>query len=529
MPELSEEQESPMPDFERYFDIARRRHVAFLIPVFLGWLIVWGASWMLPNKYKSSTMILVEQPTMPENYVAPNVNENLQDRLQSITQQILSRTRLLLIIDKLNLYGGPGGKISPDDKVELMRKDISIELVRDSRNNEITAFRVNYTSRDPKIAQQVTSELTGLFINENLKVRQSQSEDTTKFIEKQLEDARATLSDQEAKVRQFQAGHMGALPSQQTSNLQILGGLQGQLQNEQDALNAAKQQRVYYQSLIEQYRNLHTNVRAADGTPTGLAEIEQDLDKLKSQLADLSSRYTDQYPEVKKLKAQIARTERMRQEIVDAPKGNRNAKQGAGGEQAGQSAPMLQLQSQLQANQAEIANRERAIVSLQARIGEYQARLNEEPATEQQLAELTRGYDQSKANYDDLLKKKNQSVMATSMEQMQQGERFTVLDPPSYPVRPSFPNHLKFCGFGLAAGLVLGFAVVGGLEFFDGRLHSEKEIKALLPIGVISEIPEVKSTLDEQRDKRNLVLGWTMAGFVVAAILVGSAYSYLRG
>jgi polysaccharide chain length determinant protein (PEP-CTERM system associated) len=463
---------------------------------------------------------------MPEHYVAPNVNENLQDRLQSITQQILSRTRLLLIIDKLKLYGGPDAKTSPDDKVELMRKDIKIELVRDTRNNEITSFRINYSAHDPVVAQQVTSELTGLFINENGRVRLAQSEDTTKFIEKQLEDARAILADQEAKVRLFQGAHVGVLPTQEASNLQILGGLQGQLLNEQNSLSTAKQQRVYYQTLIEQYRNLHANSRTVDGIPGGLPAIDQELDRLKGQLADLSSRYTDLYPDVVKVKKQIARTERLRQELMDAPKTGSSS---AALDSANQSPAMLQVQSQLQANQTEIGNRERAIAGLQARIGEYQGRLNEEPATEQQLAELTRGYDQSKANYDELLKKKNQSVMATSMEQMQQGERFTILDPPSLPLKPDFPNRLEFCGIGLAAGLALGFIVVVGFEFFDDSMHGEKEIMAMLPIAVISEIPEIESPLDEERNRRRLVFGWTMAAVVIASILVGSTLSFLRG
>ena len=150
----------------------------------------------------------------------------------------------------------------------------------------------------------------------------------------------------------------------------------------------------------------------------------------------------------------------------------------AGAASASLSPAMSQLQGQIQANQLEIENRERAIVGLRARINEYQARLNAEPATEQLLAELTRGYDQSKANYDELLKKRNESQMATNMEQMQQGQRFTVLDPPSLPVKPDFPNRLKFCAFGLAFGIGLGVILVGGLEFMDGRLRSEKEIKA---------------------------------------------------
>jgi len=524
MPEIIEEQESTQFDAERYLDLVRRRHVYFLVPVFIGWLLVWGASWILPSTFKSSTLILVEQPTMPESYVAPNVNENLQDRMQSISQQILSRTRLLMIVDKLSLYDASAKKpMSADDKVEALRKNISIDLVRNGPQNEITAFRVNFVSHDPALAQRVVTELTKLFIDENLKVRERASQGTTQFIEKQLEDARAVLADQEAKVRQFQAMHEGALPSQQNSNLQILAGLQGQLQNQQDSLNTAKQQRVYFQTLIEQYKNLHASGRTVDGAPTELTAIDQELARLRTQLTELSSRYTDSYPDVVKLKSQIAKTERQRHDMLAVP--------ASGSKQApdSESTPLLQLESQLKANQIEIASRERAIAGLEARVNEYQGRLNSQPATEQALADLTRGYEQSKANYDDLLKKKNQSAMATSMEQMQQGERFTMLDPPSLPTKPDSPNRLKFCAMGIAAGLAFGCLVVFVFEFLDDRMHAEKEIKALLPVAIMAEVPEIQSTLDEEKQKRRLILGWATAALVCAVILIGSAFSYLRG
>ena len=211
---------------------------------------------------------------MPKDYVTPNVNDDLQERMQSITQQILSRTRLLHIIDQFNLYAGPHSQPSPDQKVEGMRKDIDIELVRDARN-QITAFNVSYSSRDPRVAQQVTSELTNLFINENLEVRQQQSEDTTKFLESQLETARKTLSDQEEKIREFKGQHVGELPAQVGSNLQILAGLQSQLQTEEDALNTAKQQRVYLETLVNQYRSLQGTPKSAGGAATvGLPAID---------------------------------------------------------------------------------------------------------------------------------------------------------------------------------------------------------------------------------------------------------------
>ncbi len=525
MEETYEEQSSEGLDIQRYLHIVRRRHIHFLIPLFLGWLLVWSASWVLPARYKSATQILVEQPTMPKNYVEPNVSDDLQNRLQSITQQILSRTRLLLIIDKLHLYGNTRRQLTPDEKVDLMRKDIDIELVHDAQGQQITAFKISYSAYDPHVAQQVTSELSSLFINENLKVREQQSEDTTKFIGNQLESARASLADQDAKVREFKGQHEGALPSQETSNLQILSGLQSQLQNEQDTLNTAKQQRVYLQTLIEQYQTLHSTSRSVEGVPTG----DQELDRLESKLADLKSRYTDHYPEVETVKEEIARAEQARAALNNDPKAKSNRAKQSGAADLSQGSAPLQLQSQLQANQAEIANREQSIATLKARVNDYQDRLNTGPIVEEQLADLTRGYDQSKANYDDLLKKQNESEMATSMEHMQQGERFSILDPPSLPLKPDFPNRLKFCGIGLGLGLVLGLVVAGGREFMDDRLHSEKEIKLLLPMAILTEIPEIVSPLDEHSSKKRMVLGWTMAALAVATILAGSAFSYLHG
>ena len=538
MAEALEEQELERFDIRRLFGIVRRRHLQFLVPLFLGWLVVWGISWILPPRYKSSTLILVEQPTMPQHYVAPNINDNLQARLASMSEQILSRTRLLLIIQKLHLYGGAQKGLTDDQKVANMRKDIDVNPVRDPQRQDISAFTISYLAGNPRIAQEATTELTELFISENQKVLQEESEGTTDFLQQQLQGVRETLSEQDAKVREFKGQHEGALPTQEASNLQILAGLQSQLQSEEDALNTAKQQRVYLQALLEQERTVQSRVRptGAEGTsamaPTDLASIEAQLDKLKAQLADLSSRYTDQYPDVQNVRNQIAKLEVIRDNLVAAEKAkSKEAKQPAdnsGAVDPALTGPAMQTQSQLQANQLEIGNRESAIANLKARINDYQGRLNAEPATEQQLADLSRGYDQSKANYDDLLKKEDESAMATSMEQMQEGERFTMLDPPSLPSKPDFPNRLKFCGIGLAVGLALGLIVAGGFEFMDDRLHTEKEIKSLLPVAVISEIPEIVSPLDERNSKKKLALGWVATVLVVGTILAGSVFSFLH-
>ena len=536
MPEPQEEQPSQGFDLQRVAGIVRRRHLQFLFPLFIGWVIVWAASWVLPPRYKSITTILVEQPTMPQSYVVPNINDDLQERLQGLKTQLLSQTRLLTIIENLHLYNGKENAANTDEKIAIMRKDIDVELVRDPERQEISAFTISYSASNPRVAQQVTGELTNLFINENNKVREKESEGTTGFLEQQLDQARGSLAEQEAKVRQFEGQHEGALPTQQASNLAILAGFQSQLQNEQDALNTAKQQRVYLQALLEQQRASLSKVRpaGADGAsasaPTDLASVDEQLEKLRAQLADLSSRYTDKYPDVQALKHQIAKMEAMRDNIVAAAKtkSKQPSSSGDGESDSTLTGPAQQTQSQLQANQLEIQNRETAISGLKAKIDGYQGRLNAEPGTEQELADLTRGYDQSKANYDDLLKKKDESVMATSMEQLQQGERFTPLDPPSLPVKPDFPNRLKFCEMGLGVGLALGLLVAGGFEYMDDRLHSEQEIKTLLSIPVVSEVPEVVNPADEQKSKRQTALGWAVTAFVCVTILGGSVFSFLH-
>jgi succinoglycan biosynthesis transport protein ExoP len=532
---VAEEKSGEGLNLQQYVDVIRRRHMYFLIPFFLGWLAVWSASWVLPSRYRSGTLILVEQPSMPRDYVTPNVTDDLQTRLQSITQQILSRTRLLHIIDELNLYADNRGRLNPDELVERMRKDIEIELVRDERH-QITSFNIYYSAHDPHVAQQVTSELTNLFISENLELRQQKSEDTTKFLEQQLETARQALAEQEEKVRVYKDQHLGELPTQLASNLQILTGLQSQLQNEEDGLNADRQQNAYLQSMLEQSRASQRTSRSGDGTPVGIPALDEELEKLRAQLTDLTSRYTERHPDVLKLQEQIAKTQKMRAQAVanlkagattNSAAGNAAATSGDGDGTDG--AATIQLQGQLKANQIDIANKQREITALKAKINDYQGRLNQEPVREQQFADLTRGYEQSKANYDDLLKKKNSSQMATSMELLQQGEHFQMIDPPSLPLKPDFPNRLKFCAIGLGIGIALGGALAGGTEFLDDRLYSEKALKELLPVSVISEIPAITSPEEESNQRQKLWVSWVAAGLVFAMILVGSAISYFRG
>jgi polysaccharide biosynthesis transport protein len=527
-------QESGKPiDFTEVRGIVRRRRWQFLLPFFLGWALVWGASWLIHSTYRSGTLILVEEPSVPEKYVVSNIDSDIQQQLDSITEQILSRTRLLRIIDHLGLYAADRKHKSPDDLVDKMRKDIEIELSHGD-NKKLSAFNIYYASRDPKMAQLATAELANLFITENLEQRQKRSENTTNFLEDQLEQARAKLAAQEAKMRVFKDQHLGELPTQTQSNLQILTGLQNQVQANEDALNRAKQQNTYLESVINQYRTLDRTSKPGEigSGPNGLADVDKELTRLKAQLADLTAHYTDKHPDVRKTREQIAQTESQRARIVADINSRANDPAPAPVASAAfdpKNAPLLEFESQLKANRVEIANREAVIKDEQAKINQYQGRLNMAPVMEQQFADITRDYDQSKADYESLLKKKNESEMSTDLEKTQQGEHFRMLDPPNLPVKPYKPNRLQFCGLGLMVGLVFGAGFAMGQEMLSGKIYSEREIKKLVPFDVIAEIPPIESPAEQSSRRRRAWFAGAAAVVIAGVILFGSAVTYLYG
>src|ERR1700759_2914139 len=194
-----------------YWAIVVRRRWTILLSLFLCWCVAWSCSWLIPPSYRSEALILVEQQKVPEQYVVPNVTVSLQDRLQNMTQQILSRTRLQATIDRFGLYSAKEGLKTSNpsaDAVEQMRKDIKIDVVESAAHpGQLTAFKVDYSARSAELAQRVNKELTSLFIEENLKSQQELSESTTEFLQSQLAEARKKLEEQEAKVKKFKAEH----------------------------------------------------------------------------------------------------------------------------------------------------------------------------------------------------------------------------------------------------------------------------------------------------------------------------------
>ena len=527
MPEdLFNDQNEEKLDWAKYWAIARRRCWLFVLPFFVGWAVLWSISWLLPSVYRSTALILVQHQS--SGLVDNNAAQAMQSRMDSITQQVYSRTTVLGIATRLGLYAEQraSGKLTDDELVDRMRKNIDIEVVQSS-DRVPTSFKIYYTSPSPEIAQQVTSELTNSLINGSLENNLADIERQNKVIDSGLDEARGKLAAQEEKVRQYKDRHIGELPQTLQSNLQILAGKQSQLQSEQDALNQARQRRAYLESAMTQYNTVAAATVKPGETPVGLPALDQELQRLKAQLSDLSARYTDQHPDVRKLKEQISSTQKIRDQLAAQIKNRTDGTDTANDPTS--SAPLIEVRSQLKANELEISNRERAIASLQTEINNYQARLGNTPIREQELADLNRDYDQLKAFYDQLLTKKQNIIMTGKIAREQQGDRFIMQDPPSKPTKPDSPNRFKLGMLGLFAGLAMGLVVAGGAEFLDDRVYDEAVFKQMVPAEVLVEIPALHSPDEEQQQKKWQKFSFAGMGLIGMIVILGTAISFLRG
>ncbi len=489
-----------------YWLVLKRRKWWLILPgVFVG-LLAAGVGLLLPNQYRSETTILVEEQQVPKDFVKPTVTIDLQDRLQSMTQETLSRTRLETIISRFGLFREPSGRLEVLERrlrgigarlglmrpetdardmaqlVQKMRANITVQLIQRPRDPQVTAFRVAYVAENPQMAQAVTSELTNLFINENLKAREQMAESTTDFIDTELEAARKTLEQQETALKDFKSRYLGQMPDQQQINVNLLAQAQAQSQQNQDQINQLRQQDTYLKNIIAQRE---TMVQAGDSAQSPTA-LQNQLAVLLAKKADLESRYTPEHPDVIAVKEEIAKVqERLKAEPKTAANtdNSRNLMM--------QDSALLQARSQLEANHQALERRLKLQDQIEANIKEYQQRVRLAPEREQQYTDLTRDYGTAKANYDSLLEKRHLSEMAANLEKRQQGEQFRVLDPASLPTSPSGPHRALITLGGMFGGLLCGIVLVVGGEAFNKTIRTEREAELCFELPVLGVLPLV--------------------------------------
>jgi polysaccharide chain length determinant protein (PEP-CTERM system associated) len=411
----------------------------------------------------------------------------------------------------------------------MREKDIAISYESAGKHGELSAFRIGYAAPGAQLAQQVVTQLTSLFIDQNIREQAQQAENTNSFLSSELEEARSHLAEQETKLKEFKGQHLGELPAQMEGNLQILGGLQDRHRNLTETLNRAQEQKQYLESLLNQYRSVKIS---GEQTGTTLPALESELARLKAALADAQARYTDKHPDVVHLRSQIAKTEKLQKQLqADLARGEGQTTMGqrppATTAELQAMSPILQIEGQLKSNEQEIRDAQRGIADMEKQIGQYQGRLNQTPVREQQIADLTRDYEQSRANYDSLLKKQMQSQLATNLEKRQQGQQFRIIDPPSLPRRAASPDRMAFSGFGLLGGALLGFGCMAFIEYLDDSVRGS-DVK-VAGIKVLAGIPHLVTPDEEQRLKRLRLIEWAVVALITITIFLGNAFTFYKG
>lgn len=528
---------------EDYWAMVQRQRWVILVPIFVCWLLVWGIGWLVPSSYKSTAEIKVDPQLLSPTLVEPNSIETPEAELDSVYNSVINESRLQTIIEENHLYSRHSGVralLDPSDPVLQMRKDIQIVPVgglASTANNRmpLTAFLISYTSHSPEAARAITGELTDLFVQQNNSTQSAFSQQTTGYLSTQLEQAQANLQQQEDKIKAFKAAKVGELPDQVQSNLQILSGLQQQLQATDNALSTAQGQKLYLQSIIQQYQSAQSDLGTSDSAVSP-SSLDKQIKDLEMQLAQERSQYTDNYPDVVALKEQIEKTKELKKQTEaqiaaehKADKGTDDMAAGAANEvQNGAPTPMMQIQSQLKSNQLQIQSLEAAQKSLQAKIDEKNAQLNAAPGVEQQLSEISRGYDEANTYYNTLKAKSQSAQLASDVPNGQQGT-YTVISSATLPAVPSAPNHLLISLGGLAAGIVIGIGLAALLELTDMRIRKEADLEGLVSARVLVGIPNMTTPAE---NRRHAMLRWVERGVVLAMlviVVVGNIYSFYRG
>ncbi|PXF57308.1 MAG: lipopolysaccharide biosynthesis protein [Deltaproteobacteria bacterium] len=524
---------------KEYTDLLLRRKWQIFIP----WLVVFGAitaiAFLLPSVYRSTATILIESQQVPQDLIRTTVTGFAEERIKSITQQIFSRKILINIIEDFDLYSEKRGKDPMEEILEDMRDDIFVEMVsaevpdrRGGRPVTVNvAFTVSYEGRDPQKVMQVTNRLASLFLEHNLRMREGLAETTTELLEQQLEQYRGLTNDLEKRIARFKEAHITELPELLNLNLETERQLRRQIEGVDEQERSLKDRKIYLEGQLanvspdppllnvsgqyimdpkERLRALKSQAitLAATLSPKHpdvtkvrkeIAELEKEigvLDKrlemkdalhLKEQeLKELKTGATDKHPDILKLKKEI---EKLKENVKDYED---MGKKGFDLAQAQPTNPAyISLQTQVKVAEMDLKGLKDKRQQLEERWQDYVKRLENMPQVELEYRELVRDHDGAQRKYAETTAKLMEARQGQSLEQLQAGEKFTIIDPPQLPEIPVKPKRIAISLIGFILGIAAGVGVGAVMEFADSTIRSPKDIRRITGHPVLASIPDV--------------------------------------
>jgi len=495
-----------------YFEILNRRKVGLTLTGLLIFLVAAGVALALPSIYQSTSTILIEEQEIPPDFVMTTVTSYAEQRLQSINQRIMSFTRLLEIIQRFNLYPELRDRWTTEEIVEKMREDtilepISAEVI-DRRTGRPTAatiaFTLSYEGKNPSTVQQVANVLTSLFLSENLQVREKQAEEASAFLESEMEKVKEELSDLESRIATYKDEHINELPEVLNLNIQSLDRIEQNIAITNQKLNSLKEREGYYST---QLASVPQHVDDEEEITS-----RQRLEQLKVELVHLTKRFSDEYPDVKKARAEIAEHEKR---LTQMEKRRITKKE------TPDNPAYINLSAQLAGTRTEIDSLKNQIRELNVAANEFRRRISATPQVEEGYNALIAERNNTQAKYDDLMRKHMEARVAQGLEKQQKGERFTLIDPARLPEKPVKPNRLAIMLIGLILGIGAGIGIAAIREFSDDSIHSIDQLENATEFQVLAGIPNILTAKDIARRRRNrFAWGVGTVGVVIIGLLI---------
>ena len=472
--------------------------------------------------YRTSTTIVVVPQRVPEAYVRSTITGDIDERIRGIWQEVTSRTSLERVIEQFNLYPGARERLPMETVVEAMRKKIQIDSPTTARTN---AYILSYEGADPILITKVVNALANVFIEANLKLRETQARGTAEFLSEELEKVYRELKHREEELKQYKIEHMGELPEQRESNLAMLQRLQEEIETQQENIRSAEDRRLLLQRQIAEERSNLSLAADLAGSPGEAAlHAPTTLEGLRERLKSLRIRYTDTHPDVVTIRKLIARLEK-EQGTQNLASDNEEAEVGmesgapvdAGGPV---NAIIVGLKYQLKGLELDIKAIREASDKVRKQIVVYQARIENTPKREQELVDLTRDYDNLRLSYESLMTRKIEAEQAAALERRQKGEQFRVIDPARIPETSFKPDVKKVLAMTLLLTVGAGLGLALGREYLSKAFYDPDDVKKAFNISVLASVPLLLTDAEKQRRRQNVMYLSIGAGAGYAVVIV---------
>lgn len=559
--------EEQTKDLKDYLVALRRRKKQILTTIGILAVISVLVALLLPPVYRSTATILIEEQEIPAELVRSTITSYADQRVQVISQQVMTRANMMQIIEKYNLYPRQRQRETTEEVLERMRKDVKFNLVSadviDKRSGQKTmaaiAFTLSFDNETAAGAQKVTSELTSLYLNENLKSRQQKSSETSTFLAEEASKLSEHISEIEQKLADFKEKNVGRLPELASLNMQMRDRTDSEVMEVDRQLNVLEERKFYlegqlaqmkpnspmisasgerildsderlkalqaqYASLSGIYSANHPDVvkmrremealKKETGGDGDMQEQAKQLTRMRSDLATMREKYSDDHPDVVKSKKAISSLEESHKKTAassDAPKFKKP-----------ENPAYISMQSQLESANSELKTIRAKRGDLKAKMASYESRLEQAPQVEREYLDLNRDHENSIRRYQEVKAKLMEAEVAQQMEKDSKGERFTLIDPAQLPEKPHSPNRPAILLLGMILSLGGGVAYAGVLESMDSSIKSSKMLAGLLDAPLLSVIPYMENSEDRRKKTRlktSLILG-VIAGITLVALLI---------